>query len=157
MNVKSIILKKMLLLAAAACCIPPDRGHISEEVSAQAVGAGVLLARPESLPRPGKVLLREDVPAAVSGDQSGHRLVVKTLQILRVLLYPQLLSSVVGLGEQSQCSITLIVSKIIILNIFNLVIIINLWIIIKICTSCCKSNWERFTTSNSSSSTASSI
>ena len=100
---------KNYLLATVRCCIPPDRGHISEEVSAQAVGACVLLARPESLPHPGKVLLGEDVPAAVSGDQSSHRLVVKTLQILGVLLYPQLLSSVVGLGEQSQCSITLTV------------------------------------------------
>merc|ERR1719150_2165530 len=138
MNVKSIILKKMLLLAAAACCISPDRGHISEEVSAQAVGAGVLLARPESLPRPGKVLLGEDVPAAVSGDESSHRLVVKTLQILGVLFYHQLLSSVVGLGEQSQCSITLIAFNIIIsLNIFNLnIFVIILLIRIKICASC---------------------
>merc|ERR1719150_1220682 len=151
MNVKSIILKKMLLLAAAACCISPDRGHISEEVSAQAVGASVLLARQESLPRPGKVLLGEDVPAAVSGDQSGHRHVVKTLQILGVLFYQQLLSPVVGLGEQSQCSITLIASNIISLNIFNLnifVIIIILLIRIKICTSC-KSDWEGFTTASS--------
>jgi len=107
----------MLLLAAAACCIPPDRGHISEEVSAQAVGAGVLLARPESLPHPGKVLLGEDVPAAVSGDQSSHRLVVKTLQILGVLLYPQLLSSIVGLIEQSQCSITLIALYVYVINV----------------------------------------